>query len=125
MTDGHEVEVAILPCTPAVTVRDVVPEPPEGWELQARCLGSDPSAFYADEGADDPAERTFYGELAWRYICPRCPVRADCLAASLLGGEEFGVWGGLPPPARRSLLRFLLDGLIGWESVTPSLALKA
>jgi len=34
-------------------------------------------------------------------ICQRCPVRKQCLDHALAKPEEFGIWGGLLPEARR------------------------
>ena len=43
-------------------------------------------------------------------LCEACPVRRECLAASLLYGEEFGLWGGLSHLQRRPLLARLAAG---------------
>ena len=48
-----------------------------------------------------------------RQVCEVCPVRTRCLAAALLYGEEYGIWGGLDPDER-----LVLDGrLRGGESL--------
>lgn len=98
----------------------LVPDPTPGWEADAACIGLDPSWFYVDE-ADDPAHdpaRLHYGDLPYRDACYGCPVRADCLAHALLFGENFGVWGGLPPAARRHVAAFLEDGAATWVQLT-------
>lgn len=38
-------------------------------------------------------------------------MRRECLAAGLLFGEEFGVWGGLSHIQRRPLIARLLTGV--------------
>jgi WhiB family redox-sensing transcriptional regulator len=97
----------------------VIPEPFDGWAADAACVGLDPAWFYVDD-ADDPAadpQRLHYGDLPWRDACYGCPVRADCLAHALLRGENFGVWGGLPPAARRHVAAFLVDGSVSWVQI--------
>ena len=37
-------------------------------------------------------------------VCAICEVRQTCLEFALAAGERFGVWGGLMPQERRSLL---------------------
>jgi len=100
----------------------VVPEPAEGWERDAACRSLDPSWFYVDDSdGDEPCgepDRRFYGDLRWREACYGCPARADCLAHALLHRENFGVWGGLPPPARRHIALFLLEGTVTWVQIT-------
>lgn len=97
----------------------MIPEPPEGWQGDSACLGMDPASFYVDE-PDSPGfrpERLHYGNLEWRDACYGCPVRAECLAHALLHGENFGVWGGLPPAARRHVHEFLAEGLVTWVQI--------
>lgn len=37
-------------------------------------------------------------------MCAICEVRQPCLEFALAAGERFGVWGGLTPQERRSLI---------------------
>jgi WhiB family redox-sensing transcriptional regulator len=37
-------------------------------------------------------------------VCQACLVRDQCLEFAIAAGERFGVWGGLTPPERRSLV---------------------
>ena len=52
-------------------------------------------------------------------------MRSECLARSLLFWEGWGVWGGLPPRARESLLEYLLEGLMSWDRVVESFQREA
>ncbi|MBA3652865.1 MAG: WhiB family transcriptional regulator [Actinobacteria bacterium] len=45
------------------------------------------------------------GQPARKETCRRCPVRDECLAFALEGGEKFGVWGGVSERDRRHLRR--------------------
>jgi WhiB family redox-sensing transcriptional regulator len=66
------------------------------WHERARCQGSDPEMFFDHrKGAERRAKA----------VCADCPVRLECLTASLSFRAEFGVWGGLSGPERRALLR--------------------
>ena len=40
-----------------------------------------------------------------KQVCAACPVRAECLDYALRVNEPLGVWGGLDPIERRTLLR--------------------
>ncbi|NKS56215.1 WhiB family transcriptional regulator [Rhodococcus hoagii] len=60
------------------------------------CSQTDPDAFYPDKGeSSTPAQK----------ICTGCPVRTECLEYALERDERYGVWGGLTPRGRKSLLR--------------------
>lgn len=39
------------------------------------------------------------------YVCERCPVRQECLDWALTHDEQFGIWGGKTPRARRAMLK--------------------
>ena len=69
------------------------------WQDSAECaqIGSD--LFFQDE--DSP-----YGNYRHaRKICKVCPVRLDCLEYALADRIPHGMWGGLTPKERQSLLR--------------------
>ena len=70
---------------------------PVDWSDAAACRGSEGSLFFSP----DVSEREF---LAKR-LCANCPVRGDCLEASLSRHETYGIWGGLNELERRALLR--------------------
>jgi WhiB family redox-sensing transcriptional regulator len=56
-----------------------------GWQGMGECRSvADDSCF------PDPGQAT----AAALDRCSFCPVRRSCLAASLAGDEEYGVWGG-------------------------------
>ena len=63
-----------------------------------------------------PAARTA------RSVCTSCPVRARCLSAALLYGEEYGIWGGLDPEQRAALDGRLQRGETLRAVVTSTLA---
>jgi WhiB family redox-sensing transcriptional regulator len=62
------------------------------WRLAGRCAGDQSGAWFAD--LRTPASRVA------RRTCASCPVQRRCLAAALLYGEEFGIWGGFAPEER-------------------------
>lgn len=64
----------------------------------ALCRQSDCEAWFPEQGQSSrPAVR----------ICVRCPLMRQCLRRALIDQEDFGVWGGLTTPQRRSLLKAL------------------
>ncbi len=64
----------------------------------ALCRQSDCEAWFPEQGQSSrPAVR----------ICVRCPLMRPCLRRALIDQEDFGVWGGLTTPQRRSLLKAL------------------
>lgn len=65
------------------------------WRLKGRCAGDHSGAWFAD--LRTPASRMA------RRTCASCPVQRRCLAAALLYGEEFGIWGGFAPEERAVL----------------------
>ncbi|QKE82753.1 WhiB family transcriptional regulator [Arthrobacter sp. NEB 688] len=65
------------------------------WRLRGRCAGDRSGAWFADL-------RTPAARMA-RQACVACPVRRRCLAAALLYGEEYGIWGGFAPEERTLL----------------------
>lgn len=58
---------------------------PETWEARARCLGTDPEAFYPEKGKPTTGARG---------ICAKCPVATECLEAALERNDQWGVFGG-------------------------------
>ena len=50
--------------------------------------------FFSDNTADQNAAKR---------LCFRCPVQFECLEYGM--AERFGIWGGLLPSQRSSLLR--------------------
>lgn len=73
--------------------------PTPGWEEAAVCRAL-PDGWSPDDWFPEvphvPAEV--------RAACDRCPVRRECLVAAYLGGEKYGVWGGLTPDQRSRAL---------------------
>jgi WhiB family redox-sensing transcriptional regulator len=66
-----------------------------GWQQKGACRGVRVEIFFP------PVEQEAYEAKA---VCARCEVREPCLEAALVAGETFGVWGGLTPQERRSLV---------------------
>lgn len=67
---------------------------------RAACLGADVSIFFE-------LARPGHKEMALA-LCGECPVRADCLAASMreeAGSQKFGIRGGLTADERRKLVK--------------------
>ena len=72
------------------------------WREAAACRGADESWWFAH-----PSSRRHIAAIA---ICESCPVRRECLAASLVYAEEFGMWGGLSSHLRPALVSRLRQG---------------
>ena len=73
------------------------------WQDRGACANQDTEAWFVrNEGSS-------FGEPA-KQICTACPVRRDCLAASLVFGETFGIWGGLDSHQRSALAQSLRRG---------------
>ncbi|MDN5795880.1 MAG: WhiB family transcriptional regulator [Intrasporangium sp.] len=64
-----------------------------GWKTTGLCVSATGDAWFSEHGTGK-AQRA-------AQICASCPIRDLCLAAALVFGEEFGIWGGLPPAQRR------------------------
>lgn len=65
---------------------------PEGgwWRERAAC--AEPGVLpLVDAAFDSPGSRAAHALREW--ICPRCPVREQCLAEAMTN-PEWGVWGG-------------------------------
>ncbi|WP_216842654.1 WhiB family transcriptional regulator [Arthrobacter sp. NEB 688] len=72
------------------------------WRERGSCAADPDGGWFEDLRA--PAARRA------RSICAGCPVRRKCLAAALLYGEEFGIWGGLDSDQRHPLDEALRHG---------------
>ena len=73
------------------------------WQDRGACANQDTEAWFVR------SEGSRFGEPA-KQICAACPVRRDCLAASLVFGETFGIWGGLDSHQRNALAQSLRRG---------------
>lgn len=77
------------------------------WEGDALCKEIGQRLFYPEEinpGGPGVARRVESPEEAVA-ACGRCPVMAECRAASFLQREKWGVWGGISERARQGMLR--------------------
>jgi WhiB family redox-sensing transcriptional regulator len=72
-----------------------VSEPPAEfrWQDLAACVGTDPEAFFPEQGGNNRAAKR---------ICMMCDVRAECLQYAL-DNDECGVWGGMSEIARKRI----------------------
>lgn len=81
------------------------PAPPGGlswqdWRHRSACHDQDPELFFPIGTSQASMSQSRVAQA----VCRRCPVRAECLRWALDSRQEFGVWGGLTEPERRSLL---------------------
>lgn len=80
--------------TTADTTSEVIEEyTKDDWGRGAECAGENPDIF------EDPRHRQ-----KAREICGRCAVQSFCLEYALKADEPVGMWGGMTPDERRTLL---------------------
>ena len=72
------------------------------WRERGLCAG-DPAGGWFEDTRTPTARRA-------RAVCSGCPVQRRCLAAALVYGEEYGIWGGLDPDERQVLDQRLHEG---------------
>ena len=77
---------------------DNASRPSHEWMDFASCSTLEPSVMYP---VDDLGIQTA------KECCEVCPVRAECLANSIINKENYGIWGGLTPSERNKLTRKL------------------
>lgn len=96
---GRDRVVDLRPAEPGA---DPHPSAPE-WHHRAACAGSTSTVFSPDHttrrGYQRPREHPMW--QAALAICATCPVKRECLAASL--AETTGVWGGTVPAEREEM----------------------
>lgn len=85
-----------------MTGRWVAPDQPD-WFGDAACAETDPDAFFPDQGEPTRAAKR---------ICRGCAVIDECLIYALRmeashDSHRYGVWGGLSPNERSTLMRSL------------------
>lgn len=73
------------------------------WQLRGACRDTTPEPFFTPE--TERGRRRTDREQAAKAVCARCPVVQDCLDHALRVRESHGIWGGLTPSERSSLLR--------------------
>ena len=64
------------------------------WDL-ALCAETDPEAFFVEKSGDTRPAKA---------VCLACPVRLNCLDYAVENRIAWGIWGGLSPRQRRTLL---------------------
>lgn len=83
------------------------------WHYEAKCFSTGFDNFFDTEGV------TFTSSIATvargRKVCATCPVFTQCLMASLLNREEFGVWAGLSGRQRKKVLARIDSGEVTLE----------
>ena len=99
-----KVRTILVDARPAVSInRDDV------WIQHAACRDEPPATFYRPDG-----DKSWTADRA-RQICAGCPVRIECLQASVARCETFGVWGGAGGDLRRTLRRAWTEGGHGYR----------
>jgi len=73
-----------------------------GWQMSARCRGTDPSGFFHPDG-ERGAKRRKRQQDAKRF-CAQCPVAMQCLEHSLRFREPYGIWAGIAEDDRHKIL---------------------
>ena len=65
------------------------------WMDFALCAETDPEAFFVEKSGDTRPAKA---------VCLACPVRLNCLDYAVENRIAWGIWGGLSPRQRRTLL---------------------
>jgi len=65
------------------------------WQFQAMCRVEDSNIFFSE--CDSKVARA-------KAICSTCPVQKQCLDFAISNNEEAGIFGGLTPNERKSLV---------------------
>jgi WhiB family redox-sensing transcriptional regulator len=84
-----------LDCAAALPTTGDLVASNEEWQDRAACRQVPVELFFP------PIEQEVEEAKA---MCAICEVRQTCLEFALAAGERFGVWGGLTPQERRSLI---------------------
>lgn len=71
----------------------------EKWRSDSNCTSADTALLY------DTEESVMKKHAA--KVCFNCPVQNQCLYTAISIGERYGVWGGLTPRQRKSLIKNL------------------
>lgn len=69
------------------------------WRHKAKCAGVATNDFYSVDDSDMKKQAVKY--------CYSCPVQNQCLYTALVIDDRYGVWGGLTPRQRKSLVKKL------------------
>ena len=82
-----------------MTLLGIVPE----WHEQAACRGAGNEQFYPPRGRHSNEVQKVVAAY-----CDHCPVRAECLEASMANNERWGIWGGLTEYHRKKIRKVRL-----------------
>lgn len=88
-----------VPVPPALAVGRGRSTPRPSWRDAAACTTADPDLFYSDTG---PGREVL--DHRAKVVCSGCSVASECFAEAVATGQEFGVWGGLNPRERRTIV---------------------
>jgi len=83
--------VPVLTLVPDLTTVDR-----PAWQSSSACREHPDVDFFVDRAEDAQAAKA---------VCAGCSVRRECLAHAIEHDERHGIWGGLSPRQRRSLVR--------------------
>lgn len=112
VSPGELDTAAALPGGEDVEVREPRYMPP-AWHRRALCgrlpLDLADALFFGVEGRLAP-EHLIVATKGARRICAQCPVRRECLTASLENREAYGVWAGISGRQRQRLFHRLDEG---------------
>lgn len=99
----------------ATPYRLSITEPNTYWMQKASCTGMDSDIFFPERnGKPIIGGNNIYNKA--RKVCEKCPVQSDCLNYAFhFNMVEFGMFGGLTPPARKkqfARMRRLMRSLV-------------
>lgn len=91
--ESRDLLAVLLTLRPSDMPPELIHDRPD-WHRKAACRGVGPDVFFIEKGqSTGPAKA----------LCDACEVRTSCADAGQ--GEEFGVWAGMAPRARKALRR--------------------
>jgi WhiB family redox-sensing transcriptional regulator len=73
-----------------------------GWQMSARCRGTDPTVFFHPDNERGLNRRKRAHDA--KRLCAQCPVVMACLEYSLRFREPYGIWGGIDEDERHRIL---------------------
>lgn len=83
------------------------------WRQKAACKDNpfySPDDWFPEKDETETVDETII--LGVKTVCNFCPVKSECLEASLDAREEYGIWGGLDAQERFDIWSKDFPGLI-------------